>query len=378
MFRKEPKGFSKVIAFIVLVILIITSIVDRQFMTAFANTDEKVLLFTVTAIRESESNPGETEFVEGATVTVIMNDAEGIPQTYTGITNSSGVAMIEKSKEDTVTASTASIKVVKEEWYYYNPSTSITSETVNIEAKLQEDKEAPRITNVIIAPESWAREKTVTIEVEKEEAGLTYRFNNGPWQNSNIFSVVTEGNYRVEVQDIVGHSVSQMIYVGMVDRVIPYIQFVHIENENTWTNQPVKVSINAWDEQSGLADSGAYRIDEGEWQKGNEFWLNDADQHKISVQDKAGNIATSGTFSATHFDNVKPEITKVMISVNGEFLDASTMTYTKGLFPFHIDATDNKAGIDSYSTDCKEWKKWDNNNLIFLRIENNQSITFFV
>ncbi len=378
MFRNRPKGFSKMIAILVLVILIVTSIVDRQFMTALANTDEKVLLFTVTATRASESNPGEAVFVEGATVTVIMNNSEGIPQTYTGVTDSSGVAFIEKSKEDTVTASTASIKVVKEEWYYYNPSFPITSETVNIDTVLQEDKEAPRITNVTIAPESWAREKTVTIEVEKEEPGLTYRFNNGPWQNSNKFSVETEGNYRVEVQDIVGNTISQFIYVETIDRVIPHIKSVSIDNENTWTNQPVKVSINAWDEQSGLADSGAYRIDEGEWQKGNEFWLNDADQHTLSVQDKAGNIATSGAFSATHFDNVKPEITKLMVQIKGKYVDASTKVYNSGVYAFHIVATDNKSGITSYSTDEKEWKEWKENNLMFLTINEGKSINFFV
>lgn len=77
-----------------------------------------------------------------------------------------------------------------------------------------------------------------------------------------------------------------MPYVPNYDTTAPTINDVQQSTDKP-TNQAVTVTVTANDVQSGLNKFGAYKLDNGDWQRENSFDIQDDKIHTVSVRDNA-------------------------------------------------------------------------------------------
>ena len=105
-----------------------------------------------------------------------------------------------------------------------------------------------------------------------------------------------------------GNNYSSVVQREVTDTVTPSITEV-TGNPNEWTNQSVTLTVNAEDNESGLADE-AYSFDNGaSWQAGNTKVFNENTSGiVIQVKDKADNIITYDPIDITKIDKTGPNV----------------------------------------------------------------------
>lgn len=127
--------------------------------------------------------------------------------------------------------------------------------------------------------------------------------------NTNQVVLSENGTVHAEATDKAGNKVSADLSVTIIDKIAPSISAVTKSTED-WTNGNVTITVNASDEQSGLAEQ-AYSFDGGEtWQAENTKEYNENTRNiQIQVKDSVGNISQyNQSIEITNIDKTEPEI----------------------------------------------------------------------
>lgn len=134
------------------------------------------------------------------------------------------------------------------------------------------------------------------------------------WQTSGDFELKGEAPYHFCVKDQVENVSDVLVYTPNYDTTAPTINDVQQSTDKP-TNQAVTVTVNANDVQSGLNKFGAYKLDNGDWQKENSFDIQDDKIHTVYVRDNAKpeNVAEK-EIQIKNFNSTPPTVTNVTLS----------------------------------------------------------------
>lgn len=134
------------------------------------------------------------------------------------------------------------------------------------------------------------------------------------WQTSSDFKLQGGAPYHFCVRDQAENVSDVLVYTPNYDTTAPTINDVQQSTDKP-TNQAVTVTVNANDAQSGLNNSGAYKLDNGDWQKENSFDIKDDKIHTVSVRDNANpvNVAEQ-EIQVKNFNSKPPTVTGVTLS----------------------------------------------------------------
>lgn len=130
---------------------------------------------------------------------------------------------------------------------------------------------------------------------------------------------------------------------NIVDKTPPVISSV-TGNPTTWTKDPITLTVNASDSQSGIMKAGAYSFDGGTtWQTSNQYKVSNNKIVKIVVKDNAGNKSTIKTVSINKIDKNPPTTSVKANLIKGK----------AGYIRLTIAASDSESGLHStaYSFD---------------------------
>ena len=159
---------------------------------------------------------------------------------------------------------------------------------------------------------------TYHIEAVDNEGGSgikAFSCNGGEtWQTSGDFELKGGAPYHFCVQDQAENVSDVLVYTPNYDTTAPTINDVQQSTDKP-TNQAVTVTVNANDVQSGLNKSGAYKLDNGDWQKENSFDIKDDQIHTVYVRDNANpvNVAEQ-VIQVKNFNSKPPTVTGVTLS----------------------------------------------------------------
>lgn len=134
------------------------------------------------------------------------------------------------------------------------------------------------------------------------------------WQPTGDFKLKGEAPYHFCVKDQAENVSDVLVYTPNYDTTAPTINGVQQSTDKP-TNQAVTVTVSANDVQSGLNKSGAYKLDNGDWQKEKSFDIKDDKIHTVSVRDNANpvNVAEQ-EIQVKNFNSKPPTVTKVTLS----------------------------------------------------------------
>lgn len=134
------------------------------------------------------------------------------------------------------------------------------------------------------------------------------------WQTSGDFKLKGGESYDFRVKDQAENESAVLPYVPNYDTTAPTINDVQQSTDKP-TNQAVTVTVTANDVQSGLNKFGAYKLDNGDWQKENSFDIQDDKIHTVSVRDNANpeNVAEK-KIQVKNFNSTPPTVTNVTLS----------------------------------------------------------------
>lgn len=134
------------------------------------------------------------------------------------------------------------------------------------------------------------------------------------WQTSGDFELKGEAPYHFCVKDQVENVSDVLVYTPNYDTTAPTINDVQQSTDKP-TNRAVTVTVTANDVQSGLNKFGAYKLDNGDWQKENSFDIQDDRIHTVSVRDNAKpeNVAEK-KIQVKNFNSTPPTVTNVTLS----------------------------------------------------------------
>lgn len=134
------------------------------------------------------------------------------------------------------------------------------------------------------------------------------------WQTSGDFELKGGESYDFRVKDQAENESAVLRYIPNYDTTAPTINDVQQSTDKP-TNQAVTVTVTANDVQSGLNNSGAYKLDDGKWQKENSFDIKDDRIHTVSVRDNAipKNVAEK-KIQIKNFNSTPPTVTNVTLS----------------------------------------------------------------
>jgi len=244
-------------------------------------------------------------------------------------------------------------------------------QTINIE------KIDKRIPTIEITPNGATTSQSQNITITAEDNGgsglsneNSYQYQlgtsstevpTGTWQdytNGTEFTIGEglTGDYYIWVKavtDNAGNESSETEYIvsnkytfdnTIKDTTEPTINSV-TGNATEWTNQSVTLTINATDNESGIA---GYSFDNGEnWQTTNsKTYTGNTDGIIIKVKDNEDNVATyAQTINIDKIDTTEATISSVSGNATG---------WTNGNVTLTISATDNESGIAGYSFDNGE------------------------
>lgn len=159
---------------------------------------------------------------------------------------------------------------------------------------------------------------TYHIDATDNEGGSGIKFfscNGGEtWQASGDFKLKGGESYDFRVKDQAENESAVLVYTPNYDTTAPTINDVQQSTDKP-TNQAVTVTVTANDVQSGLNKSGAYKLDNGDWQKENSFDIQDDKIHTVSVRDNAKpeNVAEK-KIQVKNFNSTPPTVTNVTLS----------------------------------------------------------------
>ena len=134
------------------------------------------------------------------------------------------------------------------------------------------------------------------------------------WQTSGDFKLKGGESYDFRVKDQAENVSDVLVYTPNYDTTAPTINDVQQSTDKP-TNQAVTVTVTANDVQSGLNKFGAYKLDNGDWQKENSFDIQDDKIHTVSVRDNANpeNVAEK-KIQVKNFNSTPPTVTNVTLS----------------------------------------------------------------
>lgn len=134
------------------------------------------------------------------------------------------------------------------------------------------------------------------------------------WQASGDFKLKGGESYDFCVKDQAENESAVLVYTPNYDTTAPTINDVQQSTDKP-TNQAVTVTVTANDVQSGLNKSGAYKLDNGDWQKENSFDIQDDKIHTVYVRDNAKpeNVAEK-KIQIKNFNSTPPTVTNVTLS----------------------------------------------------------------
>lgn len=134
------------------------------------------------------------------------------------------------------------------------------------------------------------------------------------WQTSGDFELKGGKSYDFCVKDQAENVSEVLHYIPNYDTTAPTINDVQQSTDKP-TNQAVTVTVTANDVQSGLNKFGAYKLDNGDWQKENSFDIQDDKIHTVYVRDNAKpeNVAEK-KIQIKNFNSTPPTVTNVTLS----------------------------------------------------------------
>ena len=159
---------------------------------------------------------------------------------------------------------------------------------------------------------------TYHIEAVDNEGGSgikVFSCNGGKtWQTSGDFKLKGGESYDFRVKDQAENVSDILVYTPNYDTTAPTINDVQQSTDKP-TNQAVTVTVTANDVQSGLNKFGAYKLDNGDWQRENSFDIQDDKIHTVSVRDNANpeNVAEK-KIQVKNFNSTPPTVTNVTLS----------------------------------------------------------------
>lgn len=340
--KESPK---KLLA-IILSIMLLLSAVPVGVFSVFAADDDcivtkvdstKVYFYGVDAI---ETNDLAVKYNGGDdTVTVYVGGSSEADTT--GVTVTGKTVTFDKDWLDGQT-----------EWIAIQCKTNASIPTS--EPTIDVDETAPTISSVSGNPTEWATSATLTVNSADTDI-YAYSLDKASWQSEKTFNITENDEYSFYVKDKSGNiSDAFEVTVDKIDTVSPTISSVSI-NPDTWTNQTVIMEVTATDTGAGLHES-AYKMDNGEWQNSNAFSVSDSSNHTFYVRDALENVQST-TANADKHDVVNPVINSInvswgIISITSDDFIAKDLTYTVS-----INASDDKSGINAYSTDNSNWQE---------------------
>lgn len=159
---------------------------------------------------------------------------------------------------------------------------------------------------------------TYHIDATDNEGGSGIKFfscNGGKtWQTSGDFKLKGGESYDFCVKDQAENESAVLVYTPNYDTTAPTINDVQQSTDKP-TNQAVTVTVTANDVQSGLNKFGAYKLDNGDWQRENSFDIQDDKIHTVYVRDNAKpeNVAEK-KIQVKNFNSTPPTVTNVTLS----------------------------------------------------------------
>lgn len=206
------------------------------------------------------------------------------------------------------------------------------------------DSGVPSITDVSGNNTSWTNEDvTLTVAANDSVSGLStkgaYSFNNGPWTTNNSMNFSENGTVNIRVRDNAGNISSKDVVINKIDKKAPVIKSVKSSCE-TWTSSNVTLTVDAEDENSGLADK-PYSFDGGKsWQAENSKVFSEYSSNVIiEVKDAAENITAYAPLNFTNIDRTKPNISGAtegisyfigrIINISDDIGEISSAVYNK-------------------------------------------------
>ena len=224
--------------------------------------------------------------------------------------------------------------------------------------------------------------------------------------DSNKQITFTEnGQAIVRIRDALKNEVTQIIDVNNIDDVDPYID--NCGKDRSYTGEGFKLKVEAYDDESGLADK-AYSFDGGNtWQKDNyKIYTENTSNVRVVVRDKVGHrcnipsfdvLVSTGTSSggtggsggtgstggsggsgsggSTTTDTTKPSITGI---------SGNARNWTKNNVTITVDASDTESGLHSsaaYSFDngttwqASNQKSFSSNQGVNIKVRDNANNT---
>lgn len=198
------------------------------------------------------------------------------------------------------------------------------------------------------------------VTAEDDNSGIAKYSNDGiNWQDSNHFKMKGAGNYTFYVMDNALNVSDAYEFSLLEDVTAPTIDSITADITEP-TNQDITITVKAHDNDGGAGlnnTAPAYKIDNGSWQKSNQFIISDCEEHTIYVRDSAEpkNI-TEKKFQATNYCKVKPVISdeNIILSTN-EWTNKEVTVKIDNVAP-----TKNSAGkefpIKQYQMDNGKWQ----------------------
>ncbi len=231
-------------------------------------------------------------------------------------------------------------------FYVKDNAGNVTTYTMTVPAQIE--KEAPVISDVVLSTTNWTNQPIDFTVVASDNGGSNikaYRIDGKEWQTDATFKKIADDTeHKFEVIDNAGNI--SAVYVKNAqnyDNTNPEI--TNIKPSTTeWTNADITVEIEVSDDKSGVE---LYRVDGGNWQEENSFTINDRDEHKFEVKDKAGNISAVSTYTADNYDVELPEIDE---------LKPSTTDWTNKTIIITVNASDEISGVKEYKMDEGQWQ----------------------
>lgn len=187
-------------------------------------------------------------------------------------------------------------------------------EKIQYITRLYTDITSPEITDIQTSNEQWTN-KDVKISFKADDNIYRTTINGEELQSEDenySYTVTSNGDYNIEVMDLVGRTTSITKNISNIDKILPTDTLPTAEN----TANSITVTNQQNDEESGIDKTKTkYRLTDsqgstGEWQKSNVFTgLKHNQVYYIQTQstDKAGNIQNSKITSVQ--TNGIPELT---------------------------------------------------------------------
>lgn len=178
-----------------------------------------------------------------------------------------------------------------------------------------------KLGNLVLKQGTYISDKiTYTYHIDATDnvggSGIKFFSCNGgeTWQTSGDFKLKGGESYDFCVKDQAENESAVLVYTPNYDTTAPTINDVQQSTDKP-TNQAVTVTVTANDVQSGLNKFGAYKLDNGDWQKENSFDIQDDKIHTVSVRDNANpeNVAEK-KIQVKNFNSTPPTVTNVTLS----------------------------------------------------------------